>query len=140
MLRTGTNGTVNPINFEASVYKRILVKPFEPCEPDLVIEKEMTLKEFGVNARVAFTPGHTNGSLSVLLGNREAIIGDVMMGGLMGGNLFPSRPAYHYFFENFKEIKSSIKKVIEYKPSLVYVGHGGPITLDAIVKRFSNEL
>lgn len=140
MLRTGTNGTVNPINFEASVYKRILVKPFEPCEPDLVIEKEMTLKEFGVNARVAFTPGHTNGSLSVLLGNREAIIGDVMMGGLMGGNLFPSRPAYHYFFENFNEIKSSIKKVIEYKPSLVYVGHGGPITLDAIVKRFSNEL
>lgn len=140
MLRTGTNGTVNPINFEASVYKRILVKPFEPCEPDLVIEKEMTLKEFGVNARVAFTPGHTNGSLSVLLGNREAIIGDVMMGGLMGGNLFPSRPAYHYFFENFNEIKSSIKKVIDYKPSLVYVGHGGPITLDAIVKRFSNEL
>lgn len=140
MLRTGTNGTVNPINFEASVYKRILVKPFEPCEPDIVIEKEMTLKEFGVNARVAFTPGHTNGSLSVLLGNREAIIGDVMMGGLMGGNLFPSRPAYHYFFENFNEIKSSIKKVIDYKPSLVYVGHGGPITLDAIVKRFSNEL
>lgn len=140
MLKTGTNGTVNPINFEASIYKRLLVKPFEPSEPDLVIEKEMTLKEFGVNARVAFTPGHTKGSISVLFGNNEAIIGDVMMGGLMGGNLFPSRPTYHYFYENFDEIKASIRKVIEYKPVKVYVGHGGPMTMDAIIKRFSNEL
>ena len=140
MLRTGTNGTVNPINFEASIYKRILVKPFEPCPPDLVIEKEMTLKEFGVNARVAFTPGHTKGSISVLFGNNEAIIGDVMMGGLMGGNLFSSRPTYHYFYENFDEIKASIRKLIEYKPAKMYVGHGGPMTLDAVIKRFSNEL
>jgi glyoxylase-like metal-dependent hydrolase (beta-lactamase superfamily II) len=116
------------------------VKPFEPSQPDLVLEKEMTLKECGVNARVALTPGHTKGSISILLGNGEAIIGDVMMGGFIGGNLFPSRPAYHYFFENLQEIKASIKKIIEYKPAIVYVGHGGPMTLDAIIKRFSNEL
>lgn len=136
MLRTGTNGTVNPINFGASIYKKLLVKPFEPSEPDLVIEKEMTLKEFGVNARVAFTPGHTKGSISVLFGNSEAIIGDVMMGGFVGGNLFPSRPMYHYFFENFKEIQNSIRKLIEYKPTKMHVGHGGPLSLAAVVHRF----
>lgn len=140
MLQTGTNGTVNPINFEASVYKRILVKPYEPCPPDLVIEKEITLDVFGVNARVTFTPGHTKGSISILFGNNEAIIGDVMMGGLIGGNLFASRPTYHYFYEDFDEIKASIRKLIEYKPAKMYVGHGGPMTLDAVIKRFSNEL
>lgn len=138
MLKTGTNGTVTPINFGASIYKQLLVKPFEPSKPDLEIDQEMTLKEFGVNARVVFTPGHTKGSLSILLGNKEAIIGDVMMGGFVGGNLFPTRPMIHYFFENFREVKSSIKKVIEYKPSKLYVGHGGPLSLDAVINRFSN--
>ena len=140
MLKTGTNGTVNPINFSAAIYKQLLVKPFEPSQPDLEIDKEMTLKEFGVNARVVFTPGHTKGSLSILLGNKEAIIGDVMMGGFMGGNLFPARPMVHYFFENFSEVRSSIKKVIEYKPSKLYVGHGGPLSLDAVISRFSNQI
>lgn len=140
MLRTGTNGAVNPINFGASIYKQLLVKPFEPSQPDLVIEKEMTLKEFGVNARVAFTPGHTKGSISILLGNGEAIIGDVMMGGFIGGNLFPSRPMYHYFFENFQEIQNSIRKLIEYKPSKLHVGHGGPLSLAAVAARFEQIL
>lgn len=140
MLKTGMNGTVNPINFGASIYKQLLVKPFEPSQPDLVIEKEMTLKEFGVNARVAFTPGHTKGSISILLGNKEAIIGDVMMGGFIGGNLFPSHPMVHYFFENFNEVKLSIKKIIEYAPSKIYVGHGGPLSLDAVINRFSKDV
>ena len=131
---------INPINLEAAFYKKILVKPFEPCEPDLVIDREMSLKDFGVDGKIIFTPGHTKGSISILLGNNEAIIGDVMMGGIMGGNLFGTRPTYHYFFENFDEIKSSIRKIIGYKPSKMYVGHGGPLGLDAVMNRFQKNL
>jgi glyoxylase-like metal-dependent hydrolase (beta-lactamase superfamily II) len=140
MLKTGTNGTVNARNFEAEIYKRILVKPFEPSRPDLIIEEEMPLSDFGVDGKIIFTPGHTRGSISILFGNNEAIIGDVMMGGIIGGNLFPSRPTYHYFFDDFVEIKTSIKKIIEYKPSKVYVGHGGPMSLEAVVNRFTQKI
>ncbi|MFN3492832.1 MAG: MBL fold metallo-hydrolase, partial [Anaerolineales bacterium] len=48
MLQTGTNGLVNAINFEAEIYKKILIKPFEASEPDIIIENEMSLNDFGV--------------------------------------------------------------------------------------------
>lgn len=140
MLQTGTNGLVNAINFEAEIYKRILVKPFESSQPDIVIENEMLLNDFGVDGKIIFTPGHTEGSISILLGNNEMIIGDVMMGGFMGGNLFPSRPMYHYFYNDFDEIKSSIKKIANLKPSKMYVGHGGPLLFTDVSKRFSDIL
>jgi glyoxylase-like metal-dependent hydrolase (beta-lactamase superfamily II) len=136
MLQTGTNGLVNAINFEAEIYKKILVKPFEASEPDIVIENEMSLNDFGVDGKFIFTPGHTKGSISILFGNNEMIIGDVMMGGFMGGNLFPSRPTYHYFYNDFDEIKSSIKKIVSMKPIKMHVGHGGALTFDDVHKRF----
>lgn len=138
MLQTGTNGLVNAINFEAEIYKKILVKPFEPSQPDILIDKEMSLSDFGVDGRIVFTSGHTKGSISILLANNEAIIGDVMMGGYMGGNLFASKPMVHYFYNDFAEIKASIQKVIDLKPQKMYVGHGGPLLLADVVKRFSN--
>jgi glyoxylase-like metal-dependent hydrolase (beta-lactamase superfamily II) len=140
MLQTGTNGLVNAINFEAEIYKRILVKPFEANEPDILIENEMSLSDFGVDGKIIFTSGHTKGSISILFGNNEMIIGDVMMGGFIGGNLFASRPAYHYFYNNLDEIKSSIKKIVNLKPSKLYVGHGGPLWLEDVNKRFSEIL
>lgn len=140
MLQTGTNGLVNAINFEAEIYKRILVKPFEASEPDILIENEMSLSDFGVDGKIVFTSGHTKGSISILFGNNEMIIGDVMMGGFMGGNLFASRPTYHYFYNNLDEIKSSIKKIVNLKPAKMYVGHGGPLLLADVRKRFSEIL
>lgn len=140
MLQTGTNGLVNAINFEAEIYKRILVKPFEASQPDIFIENEMSLSDFGVDGKIIFTSGHTKGSISILFGNNEMIIGDVMMGGFMGGNLFDSRPTYHYFYNNLDEIKSSIKKIVNLKPSKMYVGHGGLLAFEDVRKRFSEIL
>lgn len=140
MLQTGTNGLVNAINFEAEIYKKILVKPFEVSEPDIVIENEISLGDFGVDGKIVFTPGHTKGSISILFANNEMIIGDVMMGGFMGGNLFPSRPTYHYFYNDFDEIKSSINKIVSLKPAKMYVGHGGALTFDDVGKQFSEIL
>ena len=140
MLRTGTNGDVRPRNLEAKLVKRILVKPFEASEPDIIIEEEMILSDFGVDGRVIFTPGHTKGSLSVLLANKEAIIGDVMMGGWVGGEVLGSRPNYHYFIDDIGDVHTSIRKIVGSKPARVYVGHGGPLKPESIVERFSNIL
>ena len=136
MLQTGTNGSVNAINFEAEIYKKILVKPFEASEPDIVIENVMSLSDFGVDGKIIFTSGHTKGSISILFGDNEMITGDVMMGGFMGGTFLASRPTHHYFYNDFDEIKASIKKIVSLKPSKMYVGHGGPLSLEDVNKRF----
>lgn len=140
MLRTGTNGEIKPRNVEAKMVAAMVVKPFEAVEPDIILEKEMSLKNFGVDGEIVFTPGHTKGSLSVMLANQEAIIGDVMMGGWMGGNLFGTRPNYHYFIDDLAAVHASMKKIGDRKPSTVYVGHGGPLKFEAVVKKFAGKI
>ncbi len=60
----------------------------------------MRLDEFGCDAVILETPGHTAGSISLITAAGDAIIGDVIMGGYLGGVLFPGKPNYHYFAED----------------------------------------
>jgi len=140
MLRQGINGEIKPRNFEARMIKAVVPNSFEACEPDILIEEEMILTDFGINGKVFFTPGHTKGSISVLCENSEAIIGDVMMGGVLGGALFGTRPNYHYFIDDRNDLNASLKKIFSWKPSKLYVGHGGPLSYGDVIDRFSQEL
>lgn len=137
MLKQGLNGEIKPRNFEAKVIKVIVPNSFEPSEPDILLEEEITLNDFGVDAKLIFTPGHTKGSLTVISANTEAIVGDVMMGGWMGGALFGSWPNYHYFIDDLNQVHASIKKIMSFKPTTLYVGHGGPLAYADVLERFS---
>ena len=85
-----------------------------------------------------FTPGHTKGSLSLVLGNGEAIVGDVMMGGWMGGALRPQHPNYHYFVDDWDDVHHSIARLLTYAPSRWYVGHGGPLAYARVAHYFAS--
>lgn len=137
MLREGRNGEIKPRNFEAKVIMAFVPKSFEASQPDILIEEEMVLTDFGVDAKVFFTPGHTKGSISILCGNHEAIVGDVMMGGWVGGALFSSHPNYHYYIDDIGQVHASIKKILGFKPKKLFVGHGGPLKFENVVERFS---
>jgi len=39
----------------------------QPCEADIVIEEDYSLKEFSINGKIVHTPGHSPGSISVVL-------------------------------------------------------------------------
>lgn len=139
MLREGRNGEIKPRNLEARVIKAIVPNSFKACEPDILIDKEISLTDFGVDGKVFFTPGHTKGSLSVLV-NNEAIVGDVMMGGWAGGALFGTRPNYHYFIDDLNDLHASLKKIMSWKPSKLYVGHGGPLNYTDVLNQFSKDI
>lgn len=139
MLRTGTNGEVKPRNLEAALIKPFVMKPFEPSEPDLILEDEMSLNSFGVDGKILFTPGHTKGSISVVLGNNEAIVGDTMMGGWLGGAVFGTHPNYHYYIDDIQQLHASMKTILANKPSTLYVGHGGPLQFEDVAGCFSKE-
>jgi glyoxylase-like metal-dependent hydrolase (beta-lactamase superfamily II) len=139
MLRKGINGEIKPRNFEARLIKALVPNSFEPSEPDILLEEEMTLTDFGVDGKIIFTPGHTTGSISVLF-NTEAIIGDALMGGWAGGALFGSRPNYHYYIDDLDQLHGSLQRIMSYKLSKLYVGHGGPLTTADVRARFSKVL
>ena len=53
---------------------------YEPCKPDIVIDSPYNLKELGFNAYLLHTPGHTIGSMSLIIDDEIAIVGDTMFG------------------------------------------------------------
>ena len=58
-----------------------------PFEADIVNEDEMLLYDFGIEGKVISTPGHTNGSQSVLIGD-SLISGDSFVN-FRNGKVFP---------------------------------------------------
>ena len=137
MLRLGQNAPLRPTGFIARVAAPIVQGARgEPAHPDLVLDGPRSLAEFGVDADVLETPGHTAGSISLLLPNREAIVGDLLMGGFIGGLVRRGVPNVAYFQEDDAEAKRSLRAVLAAGARKIYVGHGGPLTAERIVARF----
>jgi len=82
---------------------------------DIIIEDDMSLKEFGINGQVLHLPGHSKGSVGILTDENDLICGD----------LFENRkkPAL-YFIDDQEAIDFSLKKLEQYEINNVYPGHG----------------
>lgn len=120
--------------------KPLLKHEAPPVEPDVLLSGERSLEEWGVGGRVIETPGHTAGSVSVVLPGGEAIVGDMLAGGYLGFKFRPSRPRYHLFAEDLAEVRRSIDRVLELSPTKIFTGHGGPLDPEAVRRRFANEI
>jgi glyoxylase-like metal-dependent hydrolase (beta-lactamase superfamily II) len=134
MMRAGNNGVLKPTGLTARWLQPLLDRAFPPAEPDLLIEAERDLSEFGVAARVVFTPGHTAGSISVLTERGEALVGDLLMGGFFGGRLWSRRPGLHYFADDLGLLRQSLRKVLALSPRAIYPAHGGPLDPAAVAR------
>jgi glyoxylase-like metal-dependent hydrolase (beta-lactamase superfamily II) len=136
MLRAGRMNPLVALRLEARLIKPLVEKPFPAVTPDLFLDEAFNLTDFGVEGTILHTPGHTAGSISVLLPRGAAIVGDVMMGGYIGGNLSGARPNYHYFADNLPAVDRSIRALLDAGVQTFYVGHGGPLRRDDVQRRF----
>jgi len=51
-----------------------------PCRPDILVDDIFSLAEYGFNAYIMHTPGHSPGSQSVIVDDAIALVGDAMFG------------------------------------------------------------
>lgn len=137
MTENGKNDFLKATRQVARWIRPFVDKPFPAFKADFFIDENPDLRRFGISGTVQETKGHTSGSISIDLDNREAIVGDVMMGGFMGGQFFPHLPDYHYFADDLNEIRNSIRKILHFKADRFYVGHGGPLDRADVARRFS---
>lgn len=104
---------------------------FKRPKADITIGNEdFMLSDYGIDGSVIHTPGHTHGSLSVLLKTGEAFAG------CMAHNGFPFRlmPGLPIYAEDIAGIKESWKKLIKMGAKIVFPGHGKPFSI-AVIKR-----
>jgi glyoxylase-like metal-dependent hydrolase (beta-lactamase superfamily II) len=93
-LRTGDS----PLPAGTLPFTRVLMRLFgsweqrrvryAPVEPDILIQERYDLRAHGLDGSLIHTPGHSAGSMSVVLGNELALVGDAMVG-LLPGAVFP---------------------------------------------------
>lgn len=133
MLSAGRNrALINPTRLEARLLAAFINRPFEPCQPDILIENGMDLTAYGIEGQVILTPGHTHGSLTVLLKDGSAISGDLFMSGTLGGRLRPSRPYWHYFYEDLAQAQNSLKNLTAMGAVKFYPGHGAALEASVV--------
>ncbi len=135
-LRNGTQGELHSVRFVGRILKlffdREKTSKYPPIEPDIIIDDSFDLGEYGIRGQVISTPGHTLGSVSVILDNGDAIVGDLLIPSFLS-----NKPNFPFWADDLNELKKSIQKLVNYAPKRVYIAHfGGPYSLADLKEKF----
>jgi len=116
-------------------------QPYPRFEADIVLDDDpLDLAPFGVDGRLEPTPGHTPGSLSVLMPDGAALVGDMLAGGLLlGGIAWHGRAKQPPFEEEPHVVAHEIHRLVEAGAKTFYLGHGGPVSA-AEARRHAHRL
>ena len=134
--RRGRNPPLRPTDPLGYLIRALLRRRGPAFEPDVLLAGETSLDRYGVEATVLPTPGHTPGSVSVLLPSGEAIVGDL----LAGGTLRRHRARYPYFAEDLEQLRGSLRAIMRRSPTALLPGHRGPVPAGAVLARFADEI
>ena len=104
---------------------------FRGCAVDLTLDDaELSLRPFGIEGRVLHTPGHTWGSMSILLDTGEAFVGDLAMSflPLRFGSVMP------LLGEDRDAVRESWRLLLDNGAAQIYPSHGNPFAAEALRK------
>ena len=110
------------------VFKKL---SFPKLKPDILVTDEpYPLSAYGIDGAIIHTPGHTYGSLSVILNSGEAFVGCMAHNGLP----FRLRPGLPIYAQDIESIKKNWKMLIDKGIKMIYPGHGKPFPVDVMQK------
>ena len=109
---------------------------YPSLEPDVVVREEpIDLSAYGVRGRLEPTPGHTPGSLSVILDGGDALVGDLLASGLLLGGIAlrgrAKRPPYE---EQPALVAQELERLVHGGARQFYIGHGGPLPAEEVLR------
>jgi len=137
MAAAGHNDDLQPTNLTARLLKAYLIDPGYPAfQPDVIVDGDIDLRPYGVNGVARQMPGHTPGSLVVLLEGGQTFVGDMMLGGWMGGAFFPTQAGEHYFHADLARNRANIVELLRGPTQIFHLGHGGPVTRESVLGGF----
>jgi hydroxyacylglutathione hydrolase len=137
MTASGRNDDIKPTNLMARILKQFFIDPiYPPFTADIQVSGSLDLHRFGIEGRAVQMPGHTPGSLAVILDDGRAFVGDMMLGGWMGGALFADQASEHYFQPDLARNRANIVELLRQPIETFYLGHGGPVNRASVLAGF----
>ena len=105
-----------------------------PAKADVILDDEgLSLAEYGIPGKIMATPGHSRGSVSVVLETGDAFVGDLAMGE------FPLRlsPGLPILAEDMWQVKQSWRSLLDAGVKTIYPAHGTPFPADIMRQAIS---
>jgi hydroxyacylglutathione hydrolase len=99
----------------------------EQCTPDILLQDGASLADYGLDATVLNTPGHSSGSICILTAEGDLLAGDLLTsarGTPMLNSMMYDRPAG----------EASLERLKGYPIKTVYPGHGEPFDWKDLVE------
>src|SRR5581483_9252729 len=114
----GVNDELVPTSFTASLIKPLIRSIFPEFHADRAIAEgeSMDLAPWGIDGKIVQMPGHTAGSLVVVMSDHSAFVGDMFRGG----------PNEHYYHADRERNRQNIANLCAQGVEKFYLGHGGP--------------
>jgi hydroxyacylglutathione hydrolase len=123
-LQRGDNPVIRGTTFVTRLITDLLAKKlvlryirYKPADYDILVDETYDLNDFGFNGYIIHTPGHSLGSMSVIIENEIAIVGDAMFG-VFKGSVFPP------FADNPKLMVKSWERSLDTGCSTFLPAHG----------------
>lgn len=116
ILPTGTNSVTK---FLVSTFKEKFRSAaiYQPCNSDINVDDVFDLSNFGLNAYLMHTPGHTEGSISLIINEEVALVGDTMFG-IFRWTVFPP------FASDQDQLLNSWDRLLKTKCRIFIPSHG----------------
>ena len=132
--------TMQPVNrrvrFVFSIFElfhsQFTFPPLILGENDIILtgDDAHLLNSIGIDGVILHTPGHSRDSISVVLSNGDAFVGDVAMNFLRFTGI-RHRPIY---IEDIQEVYQSWHSLIEHGAKVIYPSHGRPFNARKLVR------
>lgn len=102
---------------------------YQPVNADLIVDDEYDLKPMGFDIKIISTPGHTSGSMSVIIDNEVAIVGDALFG-IFRKSVFPP------FANDPGLMVNSWKKLLDTNCAIYLPSHGNERGRELLSKQY----
>lgn len=102
-------------------------------KPDIILDSDLDLAPYGVDATALLTPGHTLGSISVAVNGGDCAVGD-----LIAAMPPLNKSGFPIFAEDLNAVGPSLKKVLSHDPGALYCAHGNKMSAAEARKVFAD--
>lgn len=116
----------------ARIFARRMGK-FPPVDPDILVQNSFDLTKYGFPGKAYYTPGHTHGSMVVLLEGGELIGGDTLFG-------VENKQHFPPFAEDLPALVKSWKMIRELHVKTMYPAHGKYFSFDSFLAEFDGAV
>ena len=126
-----------PLPAGTNAFTKLLIRTFgktasrrvryPSCKSETTINEQFSFTDKGLNAIALHTPGHTEGSLSLVVDREIVLAGDTLFG-ILPGSCYPP------FGDNIPQLAESWKMLLSTGATLFLPSHGWPVSRDNLEK------